>query len=74
MKLVAAIKLSREQAAVLKATLKRCNDACTALAARGFAASVLRQFDPVGGAFARVRGRRMIQRIGADRTQRLDQL
>ena len=47
MKLVAAIKLlpTREQAAVLKATLKRCNDACTALAAKGFAAGVLRQFD-----------------------------
>ncbi len=47
MKLVAAIKLkpTREQAAVLRATLKRCNDACTALAAKGFAAGVLRQFE-----------------------------
>ena len=47
MKLVAAIKLkpTREQAAVLRATLKRCNDACTAIAAKGFAAGVLRQFD-----------------------------
>ena len=47
MKLVAAIKLkpSREQAAVLRATLKRCNDACTAIAAKGFAAGVFRQFD-----------------------------
>jgi IS605 OrfB family transposase len=47
MKLVAAIKLlpSREQAAVLKATLARCNEACTAIAAKGFAAGVLRQFD-----------------------------
>ena len=47
MKLVAAIKLkpTREQAILLRATLKRCNDACTALAAKGFAAGVLRQFD-----------------------------
>lgn len=47
MKLSVAIKLlpSREHAAVLKATLKRCNDACTALAAKGFAAGILRQFD-----------------------------
>ena len=47
MKLVAAIKLkpTREQAVVLRATLKRCNDACTALAAKGFAAGVFRQFD-----------------------------
>ena len=47
MKLVAAIKLlpSREQAAVLKATLVRCNEACTAIAAKGFAAGVFRQFD-----------------------------
>jgi putative transposase len=47
MKLVAAIKLNptREQAAVLRATLKRCNEACTAIAAKGFAAGVLRQFD-----------------------------
>jgi IS605 OrfB family transposase len=47
MKLVAAIKLTptREQAAVLKATLIRCNEACTAIAAKGFAAGVFRQFD-----------------------------
>ena len=47
MKLVAAIKLrpTREQATVLRATLKRCNEACTAIAAKGFAAGVLRQFD-----------------------------
>ena len=47
MKLVAAIKLlpTREQAAVLKETLRRCNDACTAIAAKGFAADVFRQFD-----------------------------
>jgi IS605 OrfB family transposase len=46
-KLVAAIKLkpTREQAAVLRATLKRCNEACTAIAAKGFAAGILRQFD-----------------------------
>ena len=42
MKLVAAIKLkpTREQAAVLRATLKRYNEACTAIAAKGFAAGV----------------------------------
>jgi IS605 OrfB family transposase len=47
MKLVAAIKLlpTREQAAVLKATLARCNAACTAIAAKGFSAGVFRQFD-----------------------------
>jgi IS605 OrfB family transposase len=47
MKLVAAIKLkpTREQATVLRATLKRCNEACTTIAAKGFAAGVLRQFD-----------------------------
>jgi len=47
MKLVAAIKLlpSREHAGCSQATLKRCNDACTALAAKGFAAGILRQFD-----------------------------
>jgi putative transposase len=47
MKLVAAVKLlpTREQAAVLKATLKRCNDACTAIAAKGFATDTFRQFD-----------------------------
>jgi putative transposase len=47
MKLVAPIKLlpTREQAAVLRATLKRCNDACTALAAKGFASDTFRQFD-----------------------------
>jgi len=47
MKLVAAIKLlpTRWQAAVLKATLIRCNEACTAIAAKGFAAGVFRQFD-----------------------------
>jgi putative transposase len=47
MKLVAAIKLkpTREQAVVLRATLKRCNEACTAIAAKGFTAGVFRQFD-----------------------------
>lgn len=47
MKLVAAIKLvpTKEQAKVLKATLERCNAACTWLAAKGFAAGQFRQFD-----------------------------
>jgi IS605 OrfB family transposase len=47
MKLVAAVKLlpSREQAVVLKATLKRCNEACTAIAAKGFTTDTFRQFD-----------------------------
>lgn len=47
MKLVAAIKLkpSPDQIALLKATLERCNSACTSLAAQGFEASVFRQFE-----------------------------
>lgn len=47
MKLVAAVKLlpTPDQAAVLAATLARCNDAATWLAAAGFDAKVFRQFD-----------------------------
>jgi putative transposase len=47
MKLVAAIKLkpTKDQARALKATLERCNAACTWLAARGFETSVFRQYD-----------------------------
>jgi len=47
MKLVAALKLlpSRDQAACLKATLARCNDAATWLARVGFENGVLRQYD-----------------------------
>ena len=47
MKLVAAVKLlpTKAQATVLKWTLRRCNEACTALASKGFAAGVFRQFD-----------------------------
>lgn len=58
MKLVAAVKLlpSREQATVLKATLKRCNDACTAIAASGFAIGTFRQFDLHKANYASVRG------------------
>jgi hypothetical protein len=58
MKLVAAIKLlpDREQAAVLRATLKRCNDACTALAAKGFATDTFRQFDLHKMGYAWLRG------------------
>ena len=46
MKLVAAIKLlpSREQSAVLKETLRKCNAACNAIAAKGFNDGVFRQF------------------------------
>jgi putative transposase len=47
MKLVAALKLmpTREQAACLKATLARCNAACSWLAGVGFAAETFRQYD-----------------------------
>ncbi len=47
MKLVAAVKLlpTPDQAAVLAATLARCNDAATWLAALGFDAQIFRQFD-----------------------------
>ncbi len=47
MKLVSALKMlpTREQAACLKTTLVRCNEACSWLAAAGFAAQTYRQFD-----------------------------
>lgn len=47
MKLVATIKIlpTREQAEVLRATLARCNEACTWLAATGFEAQTFRQYD-----------------------------
>jgi putative transposase len=47
MKLVAALKMlpSTEQAVGLKATLIRCNEACTWLAAYGFEKGVRRQYD-----------------------------
>jgi putative transposase len=47
MKLVATIKLlpSPEKAEALRATLRRCNEAATWLAATGFAAEKYRQFD-----------------------------
>lgn len=47
MKLVAAVKLlpTPDQAAVLTATLARCNEAATWLASAGFEAKVFRQFD-----------------------------
>jgi putative transposase len=46
MKLVAALKMlpTREQAAVLRATLARCNEAATWLAGAGFAAGIFGQF------------------------------
>jgi putative transposase len=47
MKLVAAAKLkpTKAQAATLRATLARCNEACTWLAATGFEADTFRQYD-----------------------------
>jgi hypothetical protein len=47
MKLVAALKMlpTRDQATCLKATLARCNEACSWLAGVGFAAQTYRQFD-----------------------------
>ena len=59
MKLVAAIKMlpSREQAASLKATLVRCNEACTWLAATGFEKNVLRQYDLHKLAYSEMRQR-----------------
>ena len=47
MKLVAALKMlpTREQAACLRATLARCNEACTWLAGIGFEAQTFRQYD-----------------------------
>ena len=57
MKLVAAIKLkpSPEHGAALKATLIRCNAACTSLAAQGFEAGVFRQFELQKLAYGRLR-------------------
>jgi IS605 OrfB family transposase len=47
MKLVAAVKLlpTRAQAACLKVTLARCNEACSWLAALGFERQTFRQYD-----------------------------
>lgn len=47
MKLVANIKLqpTKEQAAELRATLERCNEACNWLSQQGFAAKTTRQYD-----------------------------
>ena len=47
MKLVANIKLkpTQEQAVELRATLERCNEACTWLSEQGFAAKETRQYD-----------------------------
>jgi len=58
-KLVATIKLrpSKEQAKALKATLERCNAACTWLAAKGFAANTFRQYDLQKLAYAELRER-----------------
>jgi IS605 OrfB family transposase len=57
MKLVAAIKLqpSSDQECLLKATLERCNEACTSLAAQGFEADTFRQFELQKLVYVRVR-------------------
>jgi putative transposase len=59
MKLVAVLKLlpSRDQAMCLKATLARCNDAATWLAATGFAANTFRQYDLQKLAYTELRHR-----------------
>ena len=59
MKLVAALKMlpTRDQAAVLKATLARCNEAATWLAATGFSAGVFGQYALHKMAYADVRTR-----------------
>ena len=59
MKLVAPIKLlpTPEEAAVLRDTLARCNEACTWLAAHGLAADKTRQYDLHKLAYADLRQR-----------------
>ena len=55
--MVAAVKLlpDKSQSSALKATLERCNAACTAIAARGFASGIFRQFDMHHMAYATTR-------------------
>ena len=59
MKLVAAVKLlpTRAQATCLKATLARCNEACSWLAAFGFERQTLRQYDLHKLAYGELRDR-----------------
>jgi putative transposase len=59
MKLVAALKMlpTRKQAAVLRATLARCNEACTWLAGTGFDSQTFRQYDLHKLAYADMRER-----------------
>lgn len=59
MKLVATLKMlpSSEQATCLRATLARCNEACTWLAAAGFEANTFRQYDLHKMAYNRMRER-----------------
>ena len=59
MKLVAAVKLmpTPDQAACLRATLARCNEAATWLAATGHAANTRRQYDMHKMAYAEIRTR-----------------
>ena len=54
---LARLKPTPEQAASLEATLVRCNEACTAMAAHGFAAKSFRQFDLHKLAYAETRAR-----------------
>ena len=59
MKLVAALKMlpTRDQTTSLKATLARCNEACSWLAGVGFAAQTYRQFDLHNLAYVELRSR-----------------
>src|ERR1700731_4461054 len=59
MKLVVALKMlpTRDQTTSLKATLARCNEACSWLAGVGFAAQTYRQFDLHNLAYAELRSR-----------------
>jgi putative transposase len=70
MKLVAALKLlpSPEKADALHATLRRCNEAATWLAATGFAAETFRQFDLHKLAYVALRSRFNLTAQAAVRT------
>jgi putative transposase len=59
MKLVAAMKMlpTPEQAALLSATLERCNAACSYVAAKGFATGTFRQFALHKAFYRDIRGR-----------------
>ena len=59
MKLVAVLRMlpTREQATCLRATLARCNEACTWLAGIGFDSQIFRQYDLHKLAYADLRAR-----------------